>query len=221
MAKFNKFVCSVCGYIYDEEKGISEQNINKHTAWKDVPENWICPLCGAAKDAFTQQVADKKATVAADDIVYNNDKDLGNEEISVICSNYAKGAEKQYLKEEAEIFAELSKYFFEKGKEEKGSFEDLLKFTQEDISSILPKANALAQKEVDRGAMRAVVWDEKTTKMLSSLIKSYIAKGKDYFEEKLFLCQICGFVYRGESAPDVCPVCKVPNQKIAEIKGRG
>lgn len=221
MSEFNKYVCSVCGYVYDEEKGNSEQKISKHTLWKDLPENWVCPLCGAAKDAFNKQNDIGVKKVAPENFAVNNDKPLNSEEISVICSNYAKGAEKQYLKEEAEIFAELASYFTSKAKATDGSIEELLKLNQEDVSIRIPKANAVAQKEVDRGAMRALVWDEKTTKMLGSLLKTYLEKGKDYFQEKLFLCDICGFAYRGENAPDVCPVCKVPNLKITEIKGRG
>lgn len=40
----NKYVCQLCGYIYDEaEHGVK---------WEDLPEDWVCPLCGASKDQF-------------------------------------------------------------------------------------------------------------------------------------------------------------------------
>ncbi len=50
-----KYVCSVCGYIYDEAKGIPEVGIAPGTAWADLPEDWTCPLCGAAKSEFHKQ----------------------------------------------------------------------------------------------------------------------------------------------------------------------
>ena len=50
-----KYVCSVCGFIYDEAKGIPEAGIAPGTTWEVLPEDWICPLCGAAKSEFEKQ----------------------------------------------------------------------------------------------------------------------------------------------------------------------
>ena len=47
-----KFVCSVCGYVYDPEVGDPDNGIEPGTAWEDVPEDWVCPLCGVGKDSF-------------------------------------------------------------------------------------------------------------------------------------------------------------------------
>lgn len=47
-----QYVCLICGYIYDEEKGIPESGILPGTEWKDVPDTWICPDCGVTKDDF-------------------------------------------------------------------------------------------------------------------------------------------------------------------------
>lgn len=51
----NKFVCVVCGYVYDPEIGCPEQDVNAGTAWEDVSESFICPLCAVGKDQFEQQ----------------------------------------------------------------------------------------------------------------------------------------------------------------------
>ncbi len=48
----DKYVCTVCGYIYDPEKGDSSQGIAPGTAFEELPGDWLCPECGAAKDAF-------------------------------------------------------------------------------------------------------------------------------------------------------------------------
>lgn len=49
---FMKYVCTVCGYVYDEEIGAPDQGIAAGTKWADVPEDFACPLCGVAKDMF-------------------------------------------------------------------------------------------------------------------------------------------------------------------------
>lgn len=46
------YMCVICGFLYEEEKGLPEHGIPPGTHWKDVPENWTCPDCGAAKDDF-------------------------------------------------------------------------------------------------------------------------------------------------------------------------
>ena len=50
-----KLICSICKYIYDEEKGIPDSGIAAGTKWEDVPESFVCPLCRAKKAKFTEQ----------------------------------------------------------------------------------------------------------------------------------------------------------------------
>jgi len=47
-----KFVCSVCGYVYNPADGDLDSGIKPGTAFEDIPEDWVCPVCGAGKDAF-------------------------------------------------------------------------------------------------------------------------------------------------------------------------
>lgn len=47
-----RYVCSVCGYVYDEAKGDPDNGYAAGTKWSDLPENWVCPVCGAGKDEF-------------------------------------------------------------------------------------------------------------------------------------------------------------------------
>lgn len=47
-----KYECTVCGYIYDPEKGDPENGIEPGTAFEDLPDDWVCPECGATKDMF-------------------------------------------------------------------------------------------------------------------------------------------------------------------------
>jgi rubredoxin len=48
----DKWVCTVCGYIYDPESGDPDANVEPGTPFEDLPEDWVCPICGAAKDLF-------------------------------------------------------------------------------------------------------------------------------------------------------------------------
>ena len=51
-SSMKKYMCLICGWIYDEETGWPEDNIKPGTKWDDVPMNWTCPECGARKDDF-------------------------------------------------------------------------------------------------------------------------------------------------------------------------
>ena len=46
------YMCVICGFIYDEEKGWPEDGIAPGTRWDDVPLTWKCPECGAGKEDF-------------------------------------------------------------------------------------------------------------------------------------------------------------------------
>ena len=47
-----KHVCTVCGYIYDPAAGDSDSGVAAGTAFENVPDDWVCPICGVTKDMF-------------------------------------------------------------------------------------------------------------------------------------------------------------------------
>lgn len=49
-----KYVCNVCGYVYDPEAGCPEANIPAGTPFEKLPEDWVCPLCGVDKTNFSK-----------------------------------------------------------------------------------------------------------------------------------------------------------------------
>jgi flavin reductase (DIM6/NTAB) family NADH-FMN oxidoreductase RutF/rubredoxin len=49
-----KYKCEVCGYIYDPEKGDSKGGIPEGTSFEELPEDWVCPVCGTRKSDFTE-----------------------------------------------------------------------------------------------------------------------------------------------------------------------
>lgn len=48
-----KYVCNACGYIYDPLEGDPDSNIPPGVAFEDLPQDWVCPVCGAPKEEFT------------------------------------------------------------------------------------------------------------------------------------------------------------------------
>jgi rubredoxin len=50
--KLKKYQCSVCGYIYDPKNGDPTQGVNPGTAFEDLPDDWVCPVCGSPKSKF-------------------------------------------------------------------------------------------------------------------------------------------------------------------------
>jgi len=218
-----KYVCTVCGYVYDEAVGIPDKGIAPGTKWEDIPEDWTCPLCGASKDEFKEQTEGKILAPKKKNVQATNDKELRElsvGELSALCSNLAKGCEKQYRTEESGLFSELAEYYGSKvEKEDARKFEDLMELVQQDLNTRYSAANPVASEQADRGALRALAWGEKVTTILSSLIRRY-EKQKDAFIENtnVYVCEICGFVYIGDEPPEICPVCKVPRLKIQQIQ---
>ena len=47
-----KYICNICGFVYDEEIGCPDEKIASGTAWEKVPDDFVCPLCGVGKDEF-------------------------------------------------------------------------------------------------------------------------------------------------------------------------
>ena len=51
----DKYVCGVCGYVYDPVKGDNDGGIPPHTPFEELPDDWSCPVCGAAKSEFSPE----------------------------------------------------------------------------------------------------------------------------------------------------------------------
>ena len=211
-----KYRCVICGYIYDDAK--------EKIKFEDLPEDWTCPLCGSPKNAFEElKEEDNKVPeeVKPEEEKEDEDEDLRNlsdEEIAYICSNLARACEKQYLEEEEELFKVLANHYEGKVKEKEGSLKDIKEHVEKDIEK-LNHVMQVATTEKDRGAKRVLTWATKTTNMMKVILDNYEKKGLDYIKDvKIWVCDICGFIYIGDTPPKVCPICKVPSMKILEVK---
>ena len=50
-----RYICTVCGYVYDPEIGGSENGIEPGTPFEKIPNDWACPICGEGKDIFKKE----------------------------------------------------------------------------------------------------------------------------------------------------------------------
>ena len=143
-------------------------------------------------------------------------------EMGIICSNLARGCEKQYLPRQAEDFRKLAGFFRSKAEPvQEASFQKLLSLIEHDLAVGYPYGNAVSAEKPDRGALRCQVWSEKVTRMLKSLLTRYESEGDKMLENTgVWVCTVCGFVYVGDTAPEQCPVCKVPSWKFEKVEGR-
>ncbi|MGL4392593.1 MAG: rubredoxin [Fusobacteriaceae bacterium] len=51
----SKWICKMCHYVYDEEKGDPDSGIAPGTKFEDIPDDWVCPVCGAMKSFFKKE----------------------------------------------------------------------------------------------------------------------------------------------------------------------
>ena len=206
-----KYQCTICGYIYDDAK--------ESVKFEDLPDDWTCPICGAPKSVFKELEDEKNESPKEEPKEVEEDlKEMSNSEIAYICSNLAKACEKQYLEKEQELFIELSNHFINKEKDLEGTLENIQDKVNEDIKEF-ERAMEIADKHQDRGAKRVITWSTKATNMMNVIINNYKEKGIDYIKNtKIWVCDICGFIYVGDVPPKVCPICKVPSFKILEVK---
>jgi rubrerythrin len=207
-----KYVCQVCGYVYDDDK--------EAVPFASLPDDWTCPLCKAPKSAFKAE-EEKKEDAAFD---FGEDSDVTKVsagQMAALCSNLARGADKQYKQEISDLYAELADYFAKitPAVDDIG-VDKLAEMLSKDVENY-PGARAIADENKDRGAARAIVWGEKVTRMLHSLVEQYQKEGdKMLAGTDIWLCTACGFVYIGDAPPEKCPVCKVPAWKFDKVEGR-
>ena len=212
-----RYVCSICGYVYDEAK--------QGKPFAALPETWTCPLCGAAKSAFAPEAAAKSAapapTVAPPAPAHGDMQKLSPGALSILCSNLARGCEKQYKEEEAALFREIAAWFAAAAPAAQETGVDALASRIGEDLAAYPTLNATAVQAGDRGTQRICVWGEKVTAILKTLLERYRREGEAMLRDTdIWVCSVCGFAYVGKEPPQLCPVCKVPAWKFEKIEGR-
>ena len=218
-----KYICKICGFVYDDTK--------EKVPFENLPQDWVCPVCGASKSDFKLVVEEKskksnksKNKKSETKFVEKSEdlQKLSVAELSALCSNLARGCEKQYKFEEMEMFKTLAEYFSKIAPPvQNANVETLSSLLTEDIDENYPNLAKVATDEGDRGTLRVCTWGEKVSRMLASLLSRYQKEGEEMLENTdIWVCTICGFVYIGEKPPEICPVCKVQSFKFEKIERR-
>ena len=209
-----KYVCSVCGYIYDEAA--------EGTFFEDLPAAWACPLCRAPKSAFQPQApAAPREPVTPAPPAESDLRELGVADLSALFSNLARGCEKQYKLEESALFREISAYFDAIAPAEPAAdMAQLAEKIRRNLAEEYPALESAARAEEDRGALRAHTWGNKVTRMQQAIVDQYLREGEAFLAHtNIWVCTVCGFLYIGDTPPALCPVCKVPDWKFEKIQG--
>ena len=218
-----QYRCSICGYVYDEDK--------ESVAFADLPEDWKCPWCGAPKSVFEpveeapppkeDPVREEKRPEVHEDAPDASMTKLSAGQMAALCSNLARGCEKQYMPEEMALFNELAEWFTRcVPKVDDATVASVAARLQQDLVDY-PVVRQTGADQGDRGAQRVCVWGEKVTRMLQSLMGRYQREGDTLLADtEIWVCTVCGFVYIGKEAPELCPVCKVPSWKFNKVDRR-
>jgi rubrerythrin len=216
-----KYRCTICGYEYDEAK--------EGVAFADLPDTWECPLCGAPKSAFepVEEAAPlpapepKPEPIGHEDVFDPDMQRLSLGQMAALCSNLARGCEKQYMPDEMALFNQLAEWFTRHmPQEDDATVEAVAAQLKQDIAEY-PRVNQTGIDHTDRGAQRVCTWGEKATRMLSSLMNRYQKEGDAMLADTdIWVCTVCGFVFIGKAAPELCPVCKVPSWKFNKVERR-
>ena len=206
-----RYICSVCGYVYDEAK--------ETLPFQSLPEDWVCPVCKAVKSSFAPEKGG--AAPPAPEEAPGGLRPLTNGELAAVFSNLARGCEKQYKPGEEALYKELADYFTARADPEpEASVAELLALLGDDLAAKYPAYQRAAQQQGDRGSQRVRVWGEKVTTMARSLLEQYLRQGESFLEgTPVWVCGVCGFLYVGQEPPALCPVCKVPAWKFEKVEG--
>jgi len=153
------------------------------------------------------------------ELILENLQGLSTGELAALCSNLSKACLKQLRTEEAFLFSKLAEYYERSLVSESGhTYADIEKLVRTDLSGRFPEANTIAIGASDRGSQRALVWGEKVTKLLLSLLgrREKLEAGQLALTN-VFVCEVCGFIYIGDVVPEICPICKAPSSRISGI----
>ena len=245
-----RYICMICGYVYDDAKekvpfeslpatwkcplcGAAKSDFKPEEIPVSKPAAKMKPTSEAANadpalqpaniDPTSAQAKAATPSTAQIDTPAHKDSDLKKlspGQLSALCSNLARGCEKQYKPEEAGLFRELADYFASVTPAiDDASVENIAALLWSDIDNY-SGLRAAADEASDRGAARVCVWGERVTRMLSSLVIRYLNEGEALLADtNIWVCTVCGFVYIGDEAPELCPVCKVPAWKFEKIEG--
>lgn len=149
--------------------------------------------------------------------------------LSLIFSNFATVSQKQQRPNLEKIFSVLSlsceiqaKSIEKKAtlKNEKKDVSQVFQdYVKEDLELHYPECFKKAEESENRGALRALTWGKKVTSIQDSIVKRFMKQGENLIKEneKIHVCEACGFVIIKDNTPEICPVCKAPRSRFVSF----
>ncbi len=225
-----QYRCQACAYIYDEVLGVPSMGIPPNTRWERLSNNFICPRCRFPKSKFTpvqpvfnssQETNEEKSFKVAIEGVKSHDNmhQMSYGELSALCSHLANSCEIQYLFHEAQQFTVLADYYKTRTCQPMdASIDKLAAIMENDLAEAYVRADVAAQAANDRGAKRILKWSQGVTSASSEILSRYKSQGDAFLQNTgVYICEICGYIFIGDTLPRGCPVCHVSNIKIQKV----
>ena len=136
-----KYVCQVCGYVYDEEA--------EGVPFAELPDSWTCPMCKAPKSMFAPEESEERNVAAMQPASIDADMlQLSPGALAALFSNLARGAEKQYMEKEPVLFRRITEYFAAVVPSISDADINMLRaISAEDIDNAYPQTKAIASSK--------------------------------------------------------------------------
>ncbi len=206
-----RYVCSVCGYVYDESQS---------GAWASLPEDWSVPCAVAAKHCFplsraAAEIPEAKAAPSPDDDM----RELVPHGLSALCSNLARGCEKQYKPEEAPPSQRSQTFQDRCARRRERLLDALLQKINEDLDEGYPRADAVATAAGGPGRAAQSRLEQKGHDDPPSLLSRSQSAGSPWRKAPAFLSARSALWFIRDTPPEICPVCKVTSRKFEGSRG--
>lgn len=213
-----KYVCKICGFIYDEA--------TQDAKWNDLDTDWVCPVCKAPKEKF-EAVAETSTSKYAGTKTEKNlmEAFAGESQARNKYTYFAEMARKEGLEQIAAIFEETANQEKQHAKMWFSEFHGI-GATDENLEAAAAGENEewtdmyarMAKEAREEGFEDLAIKFENVGKVERSHEARYLRLLKNYKEDKTFKgdapkgwkCRQCGFIYEGEEAPERCPTCGYP-----------
>jgi rubrerythrin len=149
--------------------------------------------------------------------------------LSLVFSNFEQASQKQKKPNLEKLFSLLSASFEIQakngqkqsilGEEPKRTLEALQKSLEMELSTYYPEGFEKATALGNRAVLRALTWGKKVSSIQNTLIKRFAQLGEQMIKEneRIQVCQACGFIMVKDSPPEICPVCKAPAKRFVTL----
>ncbi len=229
----DKYQCSICGFIYDEQAGLPEKGIVPETTWSQISHDFLCPWCGAGKTVFQKE--GKQETINL-----KGTKTEKNLEIAFAGESQARNKYTFFAAvAKKEGYDQISSFFEKTAENERshakqwfralGGIGDtqanLLHAARGEHFEWTEMYEDFAKDAEEEGLFSLAEQFRMVAKIEKAHEERYLAllkniESKEVFaktEETIWECRVCGYLAMGKEAPKTCPACKHP-QSHFEIR---